>query len=223
MSKFLISKEVLVLILFGFFFGQAYATDAAAPEPKDYPKVLARPGEVGKIELGPSIENAIEVAVPGFKLYKPTDFIPEVVELFIDADNQAISAVSGHFSSKKYNEIILMGHTEKLQLVLAVSNKPSGVTVEKVLSENYVPPEKSFYPPSAEAHSPKPKVDVARAVSSDKESSDSKRTDSQKQVGLYRYLSMGEKNKGLDTFQVEALYGVTVRYSFKDGHFVEMK
>lgn len=142
---------------------------AAAPAE---PKIVPVKDNVGIVELGFAVNEALHSFDPEFKLLELSQFIPAMKDMFIDAPNETPMAVVADFNGDSAQDVVVMGHSHKELLVLAVVSGKDGYSVKTVSRSEYTDPENTYYPPMVQ----------------DDAVSDESEGDILRQKGLFQYL-----------------------------------
>lgn len=114
------------------------------------PKIIPVNDNVGTVELGYTVTEALRSFDNDFKLLEVSQFIPSVQDMFKDAENETPMAVVADFNNDRKKDVVVMGHAHKELLVLAVLSNDNGYSVKTVSRQVLSDPKSTYYPPGSE-------------------------------------------------------------------------
>lgn len=188
------------------------------------PSIQKRPRKVGAVQLGPDVEAALKAFDPNFRIFKDTEFILAVQDIFAEEaeDGETPMAVVADFNGDRIRDVAVIGTNGKDQLTLGILSGPEGYSIQVIQREPYLAPDKSFHPPMIDS-------DYV---------SDEAEGERWRQQGLITYLAVvksiaktppekrsdGVKRFRNDALMIDTFLAASTRLIYvKDGNFREWK
>lgn len=158
------------------------------------PKIIPVKNDVGIVELGYSVNEAIRNSNKDFRLLEVPQFIPSVKDMFIESANETPMASVADFNGDGVNDVVVMGQANKELLVLAVLSNANGYIVKTVSRQVWSNPETTYYPPMV--------YDSAESNESEGEIL--------RQKGLFQYLAIVPPGDDIASGMLKADYKIAV-------------
>lgn len=94
--------------------------------------LFTRAADSVHLTLTPAMERALHEHASTFSLWQPVDYVDGIMDRYESSDRQAASVVVADFNGDGAEDVVLMGHTEDTELLLALVSEGSAYQLVEI-------------------------------------------------------------------------------------------